>query len=64
MKKIIENFLYSIAIFGLLIDGSPAGYRMVKELEQKKQRSKICEVDPKGASSDKDRSKIILNLLA
>jgi len=64
MKKIIENFLYSIAISGLLIDGSPAGYRMIKELEQKRVRGRICEVDSRSLCSDQDRSKNILNLLA
>lgn len=45
MNKLLEHFFYSMAIAGIAMDGSPAGYRMVRELELRKQAGElqICE---------------------
>ena len=45
MKKILEHFFYSMAIAGIAMDGSPAGYRMIRELEQRKKAGEfeLCQ---------------------
>jgi len=45
MNKLLEHFFYSMAIAGIAMDGSPAGYRMVRELELRKKAGElqICE---------------------
>lgn len=41
MKKLLEHFFYSMAIAGIAMDGSPAGYRMIRELELRKRAGEL-----------------------
>jgi len=43
VKKILETFLYSIALAGLMLDSNPAGYRMIKDLEFRNPRPYISD---------------------